>query len=166
MENLRAQRPVELPNQDELLRLFDYDPETGELRRRETGHVMRARTPKGYIQAGLNGKVIYAHRIIWKMMTGEEPPPEIDHVDCDSNNNRWSNIRGASRAQNSANRGANKNNSSGFKGVRLHQCGRWVSRITVDRKEIHLGLFDTPEEAHAAYKSAAARHCGEFARAS
>lgn len=153
-----------LPSQSELLRLFDYDPETGALTRLSTGTVIRARGGTGHVQAGVANQVWYAHRIIWKMMTGEDPP-EVDHIDLNPGNNRWNNLRAADRAQNNANRGLNKNNSSGFKGVRLHKCGRWVARITVNRKEYHLGLFDTAEEAHAAYASAAERFCGEFARA-
>lgn len=155
---------MNLPSQEYLLRTFSYDPETGDLHRRATGRIAKARGKTGHLQAWCAGKVYYAHRIIWKMITGGEPAT-VDHADCDPANNRWANLRAASLAQNNANRGANKNNTSGFKGVRQHKCGRWVARITVDWKEHHLGLFDTPEEAHAAYVIAAQRLCGEYARA-
>lgn len=154
-----------LPSQEELLRIFSYDPGTGELRRRSTGALIKARGGTGHVQASVHNKVEYAHRIIWKLMTGEAPPPEIDHIDCDPANNRWANLRASDRETNSANRGRNKNNSSGFKGAYLHKCGRWAASITVSWKKRHLGLFDTPEEAHAAYVEAADRLCGEFARA-
>jgi len=165
MKNPRLQGIRELPSQSDLMTLFEYNPETGELKRRQTGNVIKARGRTGHLQAGIGGSAWYAHRIIWKMMTGEDPKGEIDHIDCDPGNNRWANLRAADRSQNSANRGRNKNNTSGFKGVRLHAGGRWAARVTVDWKEIHLGLFDTPEEAHEAYKIAAAWHRGEFARA-
>ena len=159
-----------LPSQEELMRIFAYDPETGELRRRSTGALITARSKgrggkPGHIQVSVHNKVRYAHRVIWKMIMGEDPPAEVDHRDCDPGNNRWSNLRASDRRTNSANRGRNRNNSSGFKGVYLHQCGRWTAGITANRKSYYLGLFDTPEEAHAAYAKAADQLFGEFARA-
>ncbi|TPL66647.1 hypothetical protein FJ949_09790 [Mesorhizobium sp. B2-4-1] len=56
------------------------------------------------------------------------------------------------------------NNTSGFKGVTVTPKGRYVARIKARSKHIHLGVFDTPEQAHAAYCQAANTHFGEFAR--
>ena len=93
------------------------------------------------------GKTYRSHRIIWYWMTGEEPPEEIDHKDQDAKNNRWHNIRAATRKENSNNIGLRINNTSGTVGVSLHSSGKWRARIMIDYKEIHLGLFDTKSEA-------------------
>jgi hypothetical protein len=60
-----------------------------------------------------------------------------------------------------------KDNESGLKGVKWHRgAKKWQSRIFFQGKEIYLGLFKTPQEAHAAYCKAAKELFGEFARAS
>jgi hypothetical protein len=94
-------------------------------------------------------------------MTGKFPEQEIDHIDGDGTNNRWENLREATRAQNNANcRGYNK---CGIKGV--YQRGpSWIAQISPNGgRSIHLGCFRTPEEAHAAYLAAAHKYFGEFA---
>jgi hypothetical protein len=89
----------------------------------------------------------------------------VDHVDGDGLNNRRSNLRIATRAENNRNAAVRKDNTSGFKGVHWHKGdGRWQAQIRVAGKRIRLGAFDTPEAAHAAYCEAAARYHGAFAR--
>jgi hypothetical protein len=98
-------------------------------------------------------------------MTGSLPEHEVDHRDGDGLNNRWDNIREATSAQNKHNRGVNKNNTTGFKGVYMDKrSGRYVAQITIDYKGYQLGRFYTAEEAHACYCAAAEKHFGEFAR--
>jgi hypothetical protein len=53
----------------------------------------------GYYRVWLNGHYYRAHRVIWKLMTGDEPPETIDHVDGDRLNNRWANLRAATQAE-------------------------------------------------------------------
>lgn len=99
-------------------------------------------------------------------MTGEWPPHEADHDDNDTLNNKWENIRVATRAQNSQNCRQLIPNAAGLKGVSVHLDGRpkpYLARITVDRKAIHLGSFSVGAEAHEAYKKAAEIYYGEFA---
>ena len=89
---------------------------------------------------------------------------DIDHVNRDPADNRWSNLRAATESQNLANTGKNKRNTSGFKRVhKLKGQQKWVSSITVDGVNYHLGTFNSPEEAHAAYVAAAKKLRGEFA---
>jgi hypothetical protein len=109
-----------------------------------------------------------AHRIVWKMMTGEEPPESPDHHDGDSANNRWSNLRPATNQQQKWNRNPLKNNTSGFRGVRRsrERCRKpWRAAIREDGVRLNLGEFDTAEEASVAYETAARRIHGEFYRA-
>jgi hypothetical protein len=75
------------------------------------------------------------------------------------------NLRPATKSQNAANRGKTCNNTSGFKGVWWRRRYRkWQATIGVNGKRFYLGMFDTPEAAHAAYAAAAQRLHGEFAR--
>lgn len=92
-----------------------------------------------------------AHRLAWLYMTGEWPEDEIDHRDGDALNNRWSNLRAASRTFNQQNlRRAHRDSTSGFLGV-TPKRNRFAASICVNRKKYRLGTFATAEEAHAAY---------------
>jgi hypothetical protein len=105
------------------------------------------------------------HRIAWLLTYGEIPPTDIDHVNGDGRDNRIANLRIASRTQNNSNRGPQKNNSSGFKGVSWStKYGFWCAQINHENKHYFLGYFNSPEEAHVAYREAASRLLGEFAR--
>jgi hypothetical protein len=106
----------------------------------------------------------HAHRLAWLYMTGAWPTGgEVDHIDTDRGNNVWTNLRDSTRRQNGSNVDIRSNNTSGFKGV--SRCrAKWTAHITVNYQAMHLGVFDTKEEAHAAYVEAAKRLHGEFAR--
>lgn len=88
-----------------------------------------------------------------------------DHVDGDTLNNQCSNLRTATARQNSRNRGKQKDNTSGYKGVsRYKHYNRWRATINDGTKWRHLGYFPSPEAAAHAYDHAAVRYHGEFAR--
>jgi hypothetical protein len=97
-----------------------------------------------------------ASRVAYALMIGAWPQHEIDHADGDRGNNKWSNLRPATRAEQMQNRVLGKRNSSGHTGVSPHQ-GKWRAMITVNRRRHHLGCFKTPEEAAAAYLAGKAR---------
>lgn len=170
----------EYPPQTYLRECFDYNPDTGSLtwRARPREHFatdsawkqwnsMRPGTSPPYLTHGYLGvnfssgshKGQYRqHRIIWVWVTGENPHDDIDHIDRDRTNNRWSNLRIASRAQNNHNGKLYRRNSSGYRGVApIANSTRFTAQITMQRKKLHLGCFATPEEAHAAYCAAAAQ---------
>ena len=88
---------------------------------------------------------------------------KIDHEDRNGLNCQKWNLRVCSQSQNMANRPAPANNTSGFKGV-ARKGERWRAYIGIDYRNIHIGLFDTPQEAAPAYANAALHHFGEFAR--
>lgn len=120
---------------------------------------------KGGWRVKLDGKEYPAAVLAFFYMTGRWPIGDVDHRDRDRSNNRWVNLREATRLQNHANRG-NFPHSAPYKGVSYDkQTGRWRARLRKNGKLIDLGRFDTPEEARAAYVTAARVHFGEFARA-
>lgn len=120
----------------------------------------------GYLEICIDGRLYAAQRLAWLYMTGEWPVVDIDHWDLDKLNNRWGNLRKASKAQNQANTTTRKSNRSGFKGVfaTARHPDRWQSQIRINGVRKHLGTFDTPEQAGAAYASALAATHGEFGR--
>ena len=121
----------------------------------------------GYVSIRIDGVAHHAHRLAHLYVIGRWPKFEIDHKNRKRSNNRWRNIREATHAQNGHNKSAQSNNVSGFKGVwRRSNCiARWSSMIKVRGKNIHLGMFGTPEAAHRAYVRAAKKHFKHFARA-
>ena len=156
--------------QARLKALITYDPETGGMtwnmkrgrahRRDHAGYV----APDGYWRITIDGKSWLLHRLAWLYMTGDEPPAIIDHADLDRTNNRWANLREATKSQNNANSHTRARSATGFKGV-FHHKRKFRAQISVDGRCKYLGLFSSPEEAHAAYQRAAEAQYGNFARA-
>ena len=156
--------------------LLSYDPETGEFRWREARNGVRDDKRAGwvenyngtrYLRIEIGGRKYLAHRLAWLYVTGEWPKGRLDHKDTNGLNNRFENLRPANPSQNAANRGANANNASGYKGVSYHKPSeKWVAYICKSYKNKNLGYFDTPEQAHVAYCKAAKEKFGEYARVS
>lgn len=89
----------------------------------------------------------------------------VDHQNGNGLDNRRSNLREATVAQNSANSRLSRRSTSGFKGVTWYKrCSRWRAHIKVDQKQRHLGYFDDPTAAAKAYDAAALDVFGDFAR--
>lgn len=138
--------------------LLSYCPDTGLL----TWLVSRGKAKAGdvagvdegrYIVVGIDNKRYYAHRIVMLLRAGTWPEM-VDHRDGDGHNNRWLNLRPATQPVNQQNqRTASRNNRLGLLGVRAFG-GKFRSAICVDGKAKHLGTFDTPTAAHAAYLAA------------
>jgi hypothetical protein len=152
--------------QDRLKQLLIYNPETGDFVRRigvkghEAGEVVGSIKSDGRVNICVDYKMYKAHRLAWLYMTGLWPENQIDHIDGNSSNNRFNNLREATASQNIANRLHNVG-ESGLRGVDRHGRG-WRAKIKVNRKAIYLGIFDTKEEASAVYKTARDRYFGEF----
>ena len=109
----------------------------------------------GYRRLMVDGRKYSEHRLAWLAVTGEFPPVLIDHINGLKHDNRIVNLRLATRKQNNENVKVRADNTSGFKGATLRPDGRWEAQIQNHKTKIYLGLFDTPEAAHAAYVHAA-----------
>jgi len=92
---------------------------------------------------------------------------EIDHLDGNSLNNTLSNLRLCTRSENNRNRGPQKNNLSGYKGVttvKRKKGDKFKAKIEFNGEKISLGYYPTPELAARAYDRKARELFGEFAR--
>lgn len=118
----------------------------------------------GYIYPSINGRRYPGHSLVWLLEYGVWPKGQLDHINGVRDDNRPCNLRECSNAENNRAVGIKKNNTSGYKGVSLNKAsGRFYSYIRVNYKRIHLGCFDSPEEAAKAYNAAALKYFGEFA---
>ena len=107
----------------------------------------------GYINIGIDGSVYRAHRLAFLYVKGYMPV-EVDHRNRTTNDNRWRNLREATRSSNMHNTGTYASNTSGYPGVRQQPKGtRFEARIRVKGKLIQIGTYDTPEQAYTAYLS-------------
>jgi hypothetical protein len=170
-----------LPSRDLVRQLLDYDADTGVFTWRPRPETMFTRhrqfltwnlrfagqaagsDHRGYCIIGIEYTLHAAHRLAWLHFHGEPVPKIIDHIDGDPGNNRIANLRAATHTQNMANSGMRRNNRSGAKGVRK-RGERFLVQIAIDGKLRHIGSFPTLEEAAQAYRDAAARLHGDFAR--
>ena len=144
---------------------FRYLPETGELIRdtaiwenkkglkgakSEKPYAHRSGTGKTYLRIGFQGKYVYAHRIIWVWMTGEQPE-HIDHLDGDGLNNKWENLRSVSQADNNRNCRIHRKTASGISGITYRKdSNRWRVRVGKNNSVVTVGTFRTIEDAIAA----------------
>jgi len=143
---------------EELLALLSYNPDSGVFLWKKrvaigtgSGAVAGGISRIGYRVIQLAGRLTSAHRIAWFYMTGVWPANDIDHINGVRDDNRWCNLREATRAENMQNqRRAQKHNKCGFLGVHPTEKG-FRACIRKNGKLHHLGYFSTPELAHGAY---------------
>jgi hypothetical protein len=142
--------------------VFSYDPETGIVtwkerasRRVWIGEEAGCMNSYGYRRIRLEGVHCMTHRLAWLLTYRKWPASQLDHINGDRLDNRIDNLREATPAENQQNLKRRKNNTSGYVGVRK-SLNKWQAIIAIDRKRIHLGNFDTIEEAAAAYAAAKA----------
>ena len=165
-----------MPACEYLNEALKYNPMTGEVkwRKRPPHHFKTLRAAntwntkfkgkvagsaeRGYFRVSLSGRSYQLHRIIFKMVSENEPVAEIDHRDSNGRNNIWTNLREASQCENRANR------SFGiFKGAVYHKSsGKYQAAIKFKGVRKYIGLFDTQKEASEAYRKEAKKMHGEF----
>jgi hypothetical protein len=158
---------LDLPKQELLKQLLDYNPMSGVFiwKEKNSSHIACSRilkvinsrncgkvagkvSPDGYIRIGIFGKKYLAHRLAWVYMNGDVEIDQIDHINGSRKDNRIANLRSIAEAANKRNMGVSKRNKSGVTGVIWHkQTGKWLASIYWNKKSVHLGLFDDIEEA-------------------
>ncbi|MCL1955245.1 MAG: HNH endonuclease [Brevinematales bacterium] len=113
------------------------------------------------------GYAMIGEKLLHRIIMNAPEDMEIDHKNLNKLDNRRQNLRVCSHSENMMNRGKQKNNSTGFKGVNLdkgRKRKRFRAKITANKKNYCLGSFKKPEAAAAAYAKAAKLHHGQFAR--
>jgi len=102
----------------------------------------------GYLCGNIFGKRHQAHRVLWALTHEEWPDADIDHINGVRHDNRISNLRPVTRAENLKNVMRRRSNSSGFNGVSwASDRGKWRAEIQANGTRVKLGSFDTLEEA-------------------
>lgn len=148
--------------------LLAYDPETGlftwRVRRKRVRVGGVAGGPsKGHITICIDYVRYPAHRLAFLTMTGAFPPAEVDHINGVRDDNRWSNLRPATRAENGRNLRVKSNNTSGITGVHWDATrGRWCAQIKTSVEAVNLGRYVKFEDAVAARRAAEIKYHGEF----
>ena len=154
---------------DRLRKLLTYDPRTGVFRwkvarrNRIEGDIAGTRPGEHPRQIRVDGQLYQSGRLAWLYMKGVWPMHEINCINGDRSDIRWSNLREITRTQRRASVPAQSR--LGVKGVWVTKNGSYAAEIKVANQKRYLGCFDTLEEASAAYAKAAKNAFGQFARA-
>lgn len=150
--------------QARLKELLHYDPSTGQFTwlkpanrfsQVKPGDPAGALHARGYIHIKVDGAAYKAHRLAWLYMYGCWPNPAVDHINRVKTDNWIANLREADQLRNMQNKSCYKSNTSGYTGVTAHRnTGKWVAQIQVNKRNKHIGIYDTPELAALAYQRA------------
>lgn len=167
---------AQLPTPKDLRKVLRYDPQTGKLFWRErdvsmfrdgyrdakgncnnwnarySGNEACNALSKGYLIGSVFGKRLKAHRVAWAIYYGEWPSHQIDHINGVRNDNRIENLRDVMSSENQKNMKTPSRNTAGHIGVYAHN-GKWRAKI----KNLHIGVFDSIDEAINARKNAQSR---------
>lgn len=153
--------PNLLPEQNYLNKIFRHNSETGKLyrivskgSRAHAGNEVGCINNKGYLIVSIDGTRYKVHRIIYKMYYGVDPN-QIDHINGVRTDNRIINLRSVDSQGNNRNKKIHSNNTSGVTGVSWHiRYEKWMAKIVVNGKAIHLGSFTEKSEAISARQDA------------
>jgi hypothetical protein len=148
--------------------LLEYDPETGEfrwlcIRGNARPGASAGSTRSGYRVIEIDSIPYKAHRLAWFYVHGSWPAKVIDHINGMTADNRLSNLRDVDSSTNLQNqKRLPAHNTTGYYGVSWSVAhGKYLSQITTNNKRKHLGFFDDPAKAEAAYLEAKRRlHAG------
>lgn len=161
---------LKLPSAKVLNDFLNYDPETGILTWKmrpsnrvkigeEAGRILHDRVEVGFMK-----KRYFANRLIWRMVTGEDPGNmQVDHIDVNPLNNRWDNLRLATQSSNNHNMKKPSTNTSGVKGVSwCSERKMWKAQLCTNGKRKHIGRFVNKEDATEAIREYREKMHGEF----
>ncbi|EAS8350365.1 HNH endonuclease [Salmonella enterica] len=156
---------------DELRRMLSYYPDTGVFTWLETrthnakaGDIAGANHCQGYRSISISNKRYLAHRLAWLYMTGSWPEALIDHINEDRSDNRFCNLRLATKSENGCNKGPRKDSSSGIKNVMwLKSQGGWYVQLKIHGVKYFYGYFNDLELAALVAEEAREKIHGVFA---
>lgn len=157
--------------QEYLKEILSYDKETGLFKWNvsrcnvKDGSVAGKTRKDGYVVIGIDKKHYLSHRLAWLYEYGKFPERFLDHIDGNPSNNKLCNLREANDSENAFNTKIRKDNTSGCKGIDfLKSINKYRARIRLNKKEIHLGVFDDLELAKLVVSEARQKYCKNFAR--
>lgn len=142
--------------QKRLKELLDYNPITGTFTsltarsgpKKKSGEEPGYLNGEGYRVICVDGKQYRAHRLAYLYMEGYLPEHDVDHQKGIRHDNRWKEIRHATRSCNQQNRKISKNNASGFPGVSWHtKSEQWRASACLNNKTQYLGMHKTAIDA-------------------
>jgi len=158
--------------QKELKKILNYNPDTGIFtwlirpsQSVRSGSIAGHIEVSGYSRIRINKKMHSSHRLAFLYMLGYFPKNYADHINGNRSDNRWSNLREATRQQNQCNQKLSSRNTSGYKGVVwVEKRNKWRAMISMFGTMKHIGHYDNVLDAAKAYEDAARNHHGAFYR--
>jgi hypothetical protein len=135
-------------------KVLEYQPETGNFiwlesrGKAKKGSIAGTPDKNGYIQIRYLRKAAQAHRLVFLYMTGEWPVNQVDHINRVTNDNRWINLRQADSFINMRNRGIQKNNTSGCRGVTYNKAQKkWKVEVKYKHQSYFIGYYKEKKDA-------------------
>lgn len=152
--------------QERLKQVVSYNPDNGVFTRIlalsncvKVGDILGGDNGRGYLRTRIDGKLYMNHRLAWLYVYGSMPEFEIDHINHNKKDNRIANLRSCTRSENSRNSPIGIRNKSGIVGVQYRERDRkFYATITNNKKKIHIGVYETAEDALLAYNDAARKY--------
>jgi len=145
-----------LLTQERLKEVVHYDPETGLFTRKKDvgkykkGEIVGYTNGRGWLRFKIDYKHYKLHRLAFLYMTGKLPE-EVDHINGVKWDNRWCNLREATRSLNAANIKTKGNSKTGYQGV-TPSGKEFKAVVTFKKKQYFSENFKCPKEAHEEYK--------------
>lgn len=183
-----AKRTLKMINHETLLQILTYNPRTGEFHWKQRGANLFNKSDKYPFQGtakrwnkrysgkragtvfssggdrleekiSIFNRTYLSHRLAWLYVYGDFPKDEIDHIDGNPTNNSIKNLRSATSQENKKNMCRPKTNTSGVIGVGWRKCRKkWRATISLNNKQLHLGYFDSFEDACKSRKKAETKY--------
>lgn len=155
--------------QDRVKKLITYDPLSGEVtwninisgikKGSKAGSISTDKSGRKYHNIRLDTFAFRTHRIIYLYMTGKFPKGLVDHLNGDTLDNRWENLKDVTHSENARNCSKRKDNTSGYTGVNWrNDTNKWQVSINENNKKHNLGCFTNLEDAVAARKKAEVKY--------
>ena len=141
---------------EEASRFLTYDKDSGNIQWicnkgvRKTGDAAGRIGRDGYLWTTFNGHRFANHRLAWLLTYGRFPEEHLDHINQDKTDNRIQNLRECTHAENCQNREIYQTNKWGFAGIAIAR-NKYKAVIQVGSVKKSIGVWDTPEQAHAVY---------------